>query len=231
MRPDQYRVSHWARYLGQIGGTLIILAWVPSNLGKTAALLVWWALTFGRPAPAEILLFFIACAFFSVMNILALRQGIFSFRNPDLLRMPAYEFFMWGFYLLHAVRALAGPTPRPSRAAWALAVLYALAFATIPDPRMLLIVTGILLILGLARFHQAHDFAYAGYMVLLGALVEYTGVYSGQWAYPGDPPGGVPLWFVTLWGGVGLFLRRLVLPILARNRQNMRPGMDGDLSP
>ena len=33
---------------------------------------------------------------------------------------------------------------------------------------------------------------------------------------PGDPPGGVPLWFITLWGGVGLFLWRLALPLLRR---------------
>lgn len=31
-----------------------------------------------------------------------------------------------------------------------------------------------------------------------------------------QPPGGAPLGFVTPWGGVGLFPRRLVLPILAR---------------
>jgi len=77
-------------------------------------------------------------------------------------------------------------------------------------------VTGIILAVALAAFHQRLDLAYAGYMILVGALVEYTGVWSGQWGYPGDPPGGVPLWFLTMWGGVGLFTRRLVVPLLHR---------------
>ena len=60
------------------------------------------------------------------------------------------------------------------------------------------------------------DFAYVAYMVILGALIEYTGVWAGQWSYPENPPGGVPLWFITMWGGVGLFTRRLVLPLMRR---------------
>jgi len=44
-------------------------------------------------------------------------------------------------------------------------------------------------------------------------------VHSGQWGYPGNPPGGVPLWFITMWGGIGLFMRRLIVPILERNEK------------
>ena len=94
--------------------------------------------------------------------------------------------------------------------------MFAAAFGLIPDQVILLWVTAVLLAIGLGFFHECRDLAYVGYMVLLGAAVEYTGVHSGEWFYPNDPMGGVPLWFVTLWGGVGLFLRRLVLPILVR---------------
>jgi hypothetical protein len=112
---------------------------------------------------------------------------------------------------------LGGDAPEGQRAtAWILALLYSAAFAGIPDQDLLLVASGTLLVVGLILFHEPLDLAYTGYMVLLGAAVEYTGVWSGQWYYPGNPAGGVPLWFVTLWGGVGLFLRRLVLPILAR---------------
>lgn len=161
-----------------------------------------------------------ACSFFTVMNALSLRQGIFAFTNPDVMGMPVYELFMWGFYLLHVKRLLDGPAPisLPTGAwqAWILALLYAGAFATISDPGKLLVVTGTLLLIGLILFHERLDLAYVVYMVFLGAAFEYTGVLSGQWTYPGNPLGGVPLWFVTLWGGVGLFLRRLVLPLLSQ---------------
>ena len=122
---------------------------------------------------------------------------------------------MWGFYLLHVKRVLGGEVPHDRRVqVWLLSALYALAFAAIADADRLLQVTAALLLVGVYLFHQRLDLAYLGYMVLLGAAVEYVGVFSGQWSYPGNPAGGVPFWFITLWGGVGLFLRRLVLPLL-----------------
>jgi len=205
------------RLLLQVPATLAILALVPTNPGKLVAFVRVWALTFGRISKVEAVFFAVACVFFPAMNAASLAQGIFAFTAPDFLRMPVWEVLMWGFYLLHTRRVLGGAAPSGRRTAvWTLALLYAAAFATIHDGNVLLAVTGVLLGLGLVLFHERADLAYCGYMVLLGAAIEYTGVLSGQWAYPGDPPGGVPLWFVTLWGGVGLFLRRLVLPLLAR---------------
>jgi hypothetical protein len=152
------------------------------------------------------------------MNAASLKQGIFAFSAPDLLGMPVYELLMWGFYLLHTRRMLDGPAPQGRRATvWVLALLYAAAFATIHDGNVLLLVTGVLLAVSLLLFHERLDLAYTGYLIAFGAAIEYTGVLSGQWHYPGNPLGGVPLWFITLWGGVGLFLRRLVVPILARH--------------
>lgn len=206
----------------QIPATLAILAWLPGNVAKLVALLAVWVVSFGRLNRREALFYAGVCLFFSGMNVLSLRQGIFAFTAPDALGMPVYEFFMWGFYLLHTWRMLDGPAPAATRTqrlqAWALALLYAAAFGGIADGQMLLAVTSVLLLAGLLLFHEPLDLAYVGYLLLLGAAVEYTGVHSGQWHYPGNPPGGVPLWFITLWGGVGLFLRRLVVPLLVPAR-------------
>ena len=206
----------------QVPATLAILAWVPGNVAKLIAFLVLWALTFQRLSKTEAVFVVAVCAFFTVMNAASLKQGIFAFTHPDVLGMPVYELFMWGFYLLHTQRLLDGPAPRGRRAAaWVLGLLYALSFAAIADARMLLMVTGTLLAIGLVLFHEPHDLAYTGYLVLLGAAIEYTGVHVGEWSYPGAPAGGVPPWFVTLWGGVGLFLRRLVVPLLVRDRDSL----------
>lgn len=205
------------RLLSQIPATLAILALVPGNYAKLASLLLLWGLTFGRMSRTEAAFYAAVCAFFTVMNAASLKQGIFGFSAPDILGMPVYELFMWGFYLLHTRRVLGGQAPQGRRAAvWFLALLYAVAFSTIHDGNVLLAVTGVLLVAGLVMFHERYDLAYTAYLILLGAAIEYTGVLSDQWHYPGDPVGGVPLWFITLWGGVGLFLRRLGLPILAR---------------
>jgi len=209
----------------QVPAALAIIAWVPTNPGKLVGFLVLWAITFGKLTKPEAIFYAGVCAFFTVMNAMSLKQGIFTFANPDVLGMPVYELFMWGFYLLHLKRVLGGPAPHGKRAVvWTLALAYSAAFAGIPDATVLLAVTSALLLTGLFLFHDPLDLAYTGYLILLGAAIEYTGVYSGQWHYPGDPVGGVPFWFITLWGGVGLFMRRLILPILARYENNSYKG-------
>lgn len=210
-------IGRHMRLLVQLAATLVILAFVPGNVVKAILFLVVWGVGFGRVTCAEVVLFVAACGFFTIMNALSLQQGIFAFSRPDFLGMPAYEIFMWGFYLLHTRRMVGGAAPQGREAvAWVLAILYAVAFGTIADQGVLLVVTAVLLIVALGFFHERLDFAYMGYMIFLGAAIEYTGVLSGEWYYPGDPVGGVPPWFITLWGGVGLFLRRLVLPIVMR---------------
>jgi hypothetical protein len=151
------------------------------------------------------------------MDIATLRQGQFWFPAPDLLGLPVWEYFVWGFYVLHTLRMVDGDAFRgPAWFPLIVAALFALPFALIRDPVPLTLATGGLLCLALLFFHTRQDFAYAGYMILLGALVEYVGVWSGQWAYKEAPNGGVPVWFVTMWGGIGLFTGRIFLPLVRR---------------
>lgn len=206
------------RYLLQVPAALGILAWLPGNLLKLLALVALWALTFGRLSRPEILLYTAVCVFFTGMNAAALDQGIFRFAAPDVLGMPWWELFMWGFYVLHAKRLMGSVAPEPSqpRVAWPLGLATAAAFGTIADAGLLLAVTGVLLAVALLCFHTPRDLAFTGYLVALGAAFEYTGVHMGLWSYPSPPPGGVPFWFVTMWGAVGLFAYRLVMPVVVR---------------
>ena len=195
--------------------TLAVLAWLPGNLVKLVALLAVWIATFRRWTAREFFIYVVVCLLFSVMDVMAVRQGVFRFVAPDFLGLPAWEFFMWGFFVLHALRVLRGPAPNGAlRTALLVGVGCAVPFVTIAEPWLLFAVSAAMLAFALCFFHDTWDFTYVGYMVALGALVEYAGVWSGQWEYPAAPPGGVPFWFVTMWGGVGLFTRRLALPLL-----------------
>lgn len=199
----------------QLPLTLALLAFVPGGWAKLLGLLLCWALTFGTITRLELVTYVLVSALFSLMDIMAVRQGVFAFNSPDFLGLPIWEFFMWGFYILHCLRLLGGPVPPGSRfAVVALAVLFAVPFVLLTDPWLLLAASGSALAVALAFFHDRDDLAYLGYMIVLGALVEYCGVWSGQWHYPGEPVGGVPLWFAAMWGGIGLFARRLILPLL-----------------
>jgi hypothetical protein len=209
------------RALLQVGVTLVVLAWVPGSAAKTLVLLGLWALLFWPLSRVEWLMAGGVCLFFTGMNASALKQGIFQFREPDVLGMPVWELFMWGFYLLHVYRfwgdAVAADR-RKTVLAWILGLLFAAAFAVITNQSQLFIVTVVVLLVAFGFFHDRLDLAYAGHMVLLGACIEYVGVHSGEWSYPLDVPGGVPPWFVTMWGGIGLFFRRLVLPLMSSAR-------------
>lgn len=205
----------------QVAVTLVVLAWVPGGFAKTLLLLGLWGLLFWPMRRAEWLMVAVVCVFFTGMNASALEQGIFHFREPAVLGMPVWELFMWGFYLLHVYRFW-GDAPLADRRqtilAWGLGLVFAAAFAVIADQMLLFAVTAVVLMVALTCFHDRLDLAYASHMVVLGACVEYVGVHSGQWSYPIDIPGGVPPWFVTMWGGIGLFFRRLVLPWMSSGK-------------
>jgi hypothetical protein len=201
----------------QLLGTIAILAWVPGNAAKLISFLVLWTLGFGRVSRRELLIMIGVNVLFVFMNYGALGKGVFRFSSPDAMGMPAYEFVMWGFYTLNTLRFLGGKPPQGKTwLALVMAALFALPFSTVSDAGMLTMASGLVLVIGLALYHEPMDFAYVAYMVIMGALIEYVGVATGQWTYPGSPPGGVPLWFITMWGGVGLFTRRLLLPLRCR---------------
>jgi hypothetical protein len=175
-----------------------------------------WLLGFGALSRRELLMMLLVNALFIGMNSAALSRGVFRFAHPDLWGMPAYEFFMWGFYVLHTARFVGSAGARPGRfgLALGLALVFSLPFSLTADPMLLLGASGAVLLASLAFLHQPKDLASLAYMIVVGAVIEYVGVSTGQWSYPHPPQGGVPLWFITMWGGVGLFSRRLFVPFL-----------------
>jgi hypothetical protein len=199
----------------QLFGTCAVLALAPGNAIKLVILLVLWTLTFGRLSGRELLAALVVCTAFTAMDAEMVRRGAFAFDHPDVAGLAAYEFVMWGFYVLHVARTLGGYASRSRLVAAAvLALVFAATFATLADPRALAVTASVVLIVALWVFRERMDFAYAGYMALVGLLIEYTGVWSGQWHYPGAPIGGVPFWSLPMWAGVGVFARRLVTPFL-----------------
>jgi hypothetical protein len=195
--------------------TVATLGWVPGNAAKLVTMVVVWGVGFRRIQAAELVAMAAVNMLFVLMNQAALKQGIFAFNHPDFLGMPAYEFLTWGFYTLHTIRFLNGPPPQGR---WITALVatgaFALAFGTIADPNLLFLATASMLVVFFAVYHEPMDLAYAGYLAVVGELVEHVGEATGQWNYPRQPWSGVPLWLLTLWAGIGLFTRRLVLPLL-----------------
>lgn len=205
--------------LFQLVATAAVLGLLPGNFIKLTAMLVVWGISFRRISSRELMIMAGVNVFFSLMDLGALHSGVFRFRHPDLFGLPIYEYFMWGFYTLHALRFV-GRMPETPRLTLSLvlAALFAVPFVTIPHPTVLFFASSVVLIGSLAMLRDPVDFAYTGYLIAVGCVIEYVGVWTGQWTYPGPPPGGVALWFIPMWGGIGLFTGRLLAPLIGHPR-------------
>lgn len=199
----------------QLAGSAAILGFLPGNVFKAVAFLAWWAVTFRKITRRELIFYLVALVLFSVLDYLTLRQGIFRFDHPDFLLMPCYEPLLWGYLLLHTVHMVDGPIPRRRTSlGLAFTIAFMLPFLLITDPLWLFCASAAVLGAGLIVFHEGYDLAYIGYLLLVGIVWEHVGVWTGQWSYPVAPANGVPPWFAIMFGGIGLALRRLVLPLL-----------------
>ena len=216
----------WERraLLLQLLGTLLVLGWVPGNGYKLAAMLLVWIIGFGRLSLVELGTAGLINLIFIAMDGRAVENHIFVFQRPDLFGLPAYEFFMWGFYLIHLTRFFNGPEGSPRRISWAigLALVFSLTFTVITDPVLLAGTAGTVVAISFVAFHEPLDLLCSLYMGAIGALVEYVGVGTGQWSYPDAHAGGVPIWSFAMWSGVGLFSRRLLVPLLLYGQRNRR---------
>ena len=123
--------------LFQLFATVVVLGWLPGNVIKFTAMVMVWGIGFRRISRRELITMAGVNVLFSLMDMAALHAGVFRFQHPDLLGLPVYEFFLWGFYTLHALRFV-GRAPAKPRLfpAAILAVLFVIPFATITDFRV-----------------------------------------------------------------------------------------------
>jgi hypothetical protein len=203
--------------------TLFILGFIESNAVKVCLLLPLWWVSFGGLSKAEWIVFVIINVVFVISDLGAIRNGVFQFTYPDVLGLPYYELFMWGFYFLHTHRMLQTKYP-PSVDAkvLVLAGIFSVFFGILSDPLWLLICTSGILLLTLVFYHDTEDLLFTFYMMCMGAAVEWVGLNRGLWIYPARDPLLASAQFVVMWGGSGLFLRRIVGPwLISRRRQLM----------
>src|SRR5206468_12814641 len=99
MPDDSYiLLSQKLRSVASLIVTLGIIYVVDSPAVVAVILLPFWFFIFFPWCKAEVLMFVIASAFFLEQNYIVLTTGGFTFKYKNILLMPYYEPFMWGFY-------------------------------------------------------------------------------------------------------------------------------------
>jgi hypothetical protein len=204
-----------ARVLLVLASTLLIVLFAPSSLAVLLILLPFWWIVFRPWQLGELYSFVIATIFFLIQNYVCLKAGIFEFRHKDILLMPYYEPFMWGFYFTALKRFIAGSRKSPAFEMKSLIGLLAtsIAFSLFSKTSLFFAATIVSTLLLFVLFHRKLDIAYAVSALLLGFVVELFGVFSGLWSYPAPDFLRMPYWFSTMWISVGLLGGRFLMPL------------------
>ena len=191
--------------------TLLILAFVPNNLLKLVLLLPVWWMAFGGLSRREWIVYFLVNVLFVGNDIGAIQNHFFQFTDPDVWGLPYWEFFMWGFYLLHLYRMFPPKVPKTlDLKLIVLALAFSQSFALIPDRNWLLLVTSGILLTTFYFYHEAEDFLYCFYLMLMGTAVETVGIFFHLWSYPETGYNAALVQFVVMWGAIGLYFRHIL---------------------
>lgn len=196
--------------------TITVIYFNDQTLITLTILLPFWFFIFRPWNKAEIIIFIVASVFFLAQNYAVLKTGGFSFKQKDILLMPYYEPFLWGFYYLNIKRFISERAEAvifDKKSIFGL-LLTALAFSIFSkDSNTLFMATllsiGVLFIM----FHERFDFYYGAYALALGFVIELFGISTGLWAYPEPDFLGIPYWFATMWISVGVLGRRFLIPL------------------
>lgn len=196
--------------------TVAILALAPNNLLAAVLFLLLWIPLFWNRPKLEWVLFVLVNLVFVANDIAAIRNHFFQFTNPDVLELPYWEFFMWGYYLQHSHLLLQVDYPRTFQ--WkslVFAIVFSMLFGVVPDRTLLLGLSSGVLLLSLIFYHEKGDLLFCFYMMLLGIIFEFVGIHQNLWSYPNQGYQASLIQFVVMWGFVGLSFRRLVGPLFS----------------
>ena len=203
------------RVLFALTCTLAVLYFIPHSLLDLIVLLLLWSILFHPWQPGEVFSFAFAAVFFLFQNYVCLKAGMFEFKSKDMLLMPYYEPFLWGFYFTALKRFVsgAGKGLHFEKKSLLGLLLTSLAFSLFSSSPSLFTATILSTLVLFALFHTRLDIAYAGCALVLGLIVEVFGVFTGLWFYPAPDFLGIPYWFATMWLSVGLLGCRFLIPL------------------
>lgn len=219
-----HRIPPPLRWAALLTGTLAIVATLADGRAALAACLLWWSFA---PWTRRLALAWAALALlFAALDVGAVRAGVFAFARPDLLGLPWWEFAVWGCWVLGGLGLV--PAASPVRPRWPTALcaaVFAAPFLAVADPWWLTVLALAGLAPGLVLHHARGDLLHLGLFLLLGLVVELTGVLAGVWTYPQAGPLAIPPASLVMWAGIGLFAHRLVRPWLILSPSPARPAV------
>ena len=203
------------RVLLSLACTLAIVYLVPHTFVALISLLLFWSVIFYPWRSEELWSFGIAAVFFLFQNYVCLKAGLFEFKSKDMLLMPYYEPFLWGFYFTALKRFISTGKPSlPFEKKSVIGLLVtSVAFSVFSRSPSLFLATTLSTLFLLALFHTRRDIYYAAYALALGLIIELFGVSTGLWSYAAPDFLGIPYWFATMWISAGLLGGRFLIPL------------------
>ncbi|MGC8492424.1 MAG: hypothetical protein ACP5SH_11855 [Syntrophobacteraceae bacterium] len=197
--------------------TLALIGSLDNSFYAAALLLPLWYMIYRPVSRLETVSFILASLFFVLQDYSMGRSGGSSFKHRDILLMPWYELFLWGFYYLNMKRFTGdngNSVVLDRRGIFGLLLTAALFPLFSWSPRLLLLATVGSTAILFTLFHDPMDLYCAAYFLGLGFVVEFFGVSHGLWRYPHQPEFlGIPYWCATMWISAGILGRRVLFPL------------------
>ena len=212
--------SAWCKQIVALFLTFVVVMLFDNSLLILSVLLLLWGLFYFPLSVGETVAFILAATFFLLQNYAVLKTGGFAFTKKEILLMPYYEPFLWGFYYLNIRRFFSEKaTDIPTLGLKNFTALLAtgMAFSLFSgSSQSLFLATLLSTTIVLILFHTSLDLAYGAYALGMGLAVELVGVSAGLWSYPSSDFMGIPAWFATMWISVGVLGRRFLFPLSER---------------
>ena len=203
------------QFLISIGLVLVI---TDNRFKLLALVLFWWVSFLNKGTRREAVFFVLTAVTFTFANFGALQNGVFRFRDTDILLMPWNELLMWGFYGLNSWRAIGGEADDGGDriSPVLLSIVFAVSFSVIRDELLLASTLLCIFVLVLIRYHTKRDLKYVAYFAFMGLVVEGYGLHFGYWWYPKAQYASWPLWGPLMWLNIGWIMSRLGAPLIAK---------------
>ena len=203
LKPIMYLLHHFL-----VIGLMILPI---ENYLKMIMILASFYFVYGVFSKEERYLFVGVNLFFMFMNYMSIVNGIFSFSSPDLIRLPWYEFFMWGIYVLHLKRVCElffkkeFSNYQVSIADFVCVGLVVVVFSVCKDKELVTLLPLLVNMFYLIYKKSKLLICSYVYFLIIGGILELAGTNSGQWSYPNPDIFGVPYWYVNVFGSFAIY--------------------------
>lgn len=191
--------------------TLAILALPIESYVKALMFLLVWFFCLRPFRKIELAVFVVVNLICATMDAEAIKNNLFYFKNPDLMSLPFWEFFMWGYFAILSYRLC--PNLNFRFINLLLLIAFQASFALVKNQELLLGLSSAAT-LALLFFAGRPTWIVAIWALVFGITFEWIGSLTNQWGYLQYVDFlKMPWWGIPMWVGSWVIFAAVIFPL------------------